>query len=363
MQCCANRFIIKSLLLNNFSNHLSNGQSNVGFRSCMRLAEIGKFAQPKLNENYNHGQLFLHRIFGYRGVILFSWSAEVYDRDCQRKVTMSEQLYDDYLISSKQDNQFCRSFRSGVYRTPGGIEIKGVRHTYYQALIDERDWAHIRNQAESVTFLGPQNGNRTLYAIPGLDYVCQSDVLPYHSNETAPIMHELFERFLAFDSSKLSWIGRETLKAWQAKNYPWLALSSVHRETTNSIRVTVIPFYMGSREEQNAVIYWWRYCVRLENLGNETVTLRERHWKIFSISGTLDTVRGRGVVGVEPELTNNAPAFQYSSHVSLHAPSGHMGSFKMERANGQTFECRVPPFALESKQEQSSADPINVVDK
>ncbi|KRX94205.1 polymerase delta-interacting protein 2 [Trichinella pseudospiralis] len=354
MQCCANRFITKSLLLNNFSKHLSNGQSNVGFRSCMRLAEIGKFAQPKLNENYNHGQLFLHRIFGYRGVILFSWSAEVYDRDCQRKVTMSQQL-------------------SGVYKTPGGIEIKGVRHTYYQALIDERDWAHIRNQAESVTFLGPQNGSRALYAIPGLDYVCQSDVLPYHSNETAPIMHELFERFLAFDSSKLSWIGRETLKAWKAKNYPWLALSSVHRETTDSIRVTVIPFYMGSREAQNAIIYWWRYCVRLENLGNETVTLRERHWKIFSISGTLDTVRGRGVVGVEPELTNNAPAFQYSSHVSLHAPSGHMwqsrpkgqslGSFKMERANGQTFECRVPPFALESKQEQSSADPINVVDK
>ena len=26
-------------------------------------------------------QLFLHRIFGYRGVILFTWTARVYDRD------------------------------------------------------------------------------------------------------------------------------------------------------------------------------------------------------------------------------------------------------------------------------------------
>ena len=35
-------------------------------------------------------------------------------------------------------------------------------------------------------------------------------------------------------------------------------------------------------------------------------------------------VRGRGVVGQEPILTKASPAFQYSSHVSLQAPSGHM---------------------------------------
>ena len=45
------------------------------------------------------------------------------------------------------------------------------------------------------------------------------------------------------------------------------------------------------------VFYQWRYCIRLENLGEETVQLRERHWRIFSLSGTLETVRGRGVIG------------------------------------------------------------------
>lgn len=54
------------------------------------------------------------------------------------------------------------------------------------------------------------------------------------------------------------------------------------------------------------------------------VQLRERHWRIFSLSGTLETVRGRGVVGQEPVLSKGQPAFQYSSHVSLQAPSGHM---------------------------------------
>lgn len=68
----------------------------------------------------------------------------------------------------------------------------------------------------------------------------------------------------------------------------------------------------------------WRYCIRLENLGDLSVQLRERHWRIFSLSGTLETVRGRGVVGQEPVLSKVLPAFQYSSHVSLQAPSGHM---------------------------------------
>ena len=68
----------------------------------------------------------------------------------------------------------------------------------------------------------------------------------------------------------------------------------------------------------------WRYCIRLENLGSQTVQLRERNWRIFSLSGTLETVRGRGVVGQEPVLSRHQPAFQYSSHVSLQAPSGHM---------------------------------------
>lgn len=38
----------------------------------------------------------------------------------------------------------------------------------------------------------------------------------------------------------------------------------------------------------------------------------------------MNQVRGRGVVGQEPILTKASPAFQYSSHVSLQAPSGHM---------------------------------------
>ena len=84
-------------------------------------------------------------------------------------------------------------------------------------------------------------------------------------------------------------VPQETLRAWQEKNHPWLELSDVHKETTDNIRVTVIPFYMGYRqgqgEQQQNNVYWWRYCIRLENLGDATVQLRERNWRIFSLSG------------------------------------------------------------------------------
>nr|KAF6289691.1 DNA polymerase delta interacting protein 2 [Pipistrellus kuhlii] len=109
------------------------------------------------------------------------------------------------------------------------------------------------------------------------------------------------------------------------------------------------------KEAQNSHVYWWRYCIRLENLDSDVVQLRERHWRIFSLSGTLETVRGRGVVGREPVLSKEQPAFQYSSHVSLQASSGHMwGTFRFERPDGSHFDVRIPPFSLESNKDEKT---------
>lgn len=303
-----------------------------------RLAEIGKLDPLKVQGKYNTGQLFLHRVFGYRGIVLFPWLARVYDRD----------------IPNKRD-------KLGDVNGSVGKEVKSKTHTFYQVLIDSRDCPYIRAQTEAVTFLGNQNSNKSLYAIPGLDYVAHEDILPYSSSHEQPLHHELFDKFLLHMPDKdPPFVAQQTLRTWQRKNHPWLELSDVHKETTEYVRVTVIPFYMGCRDSPTSSVYWWRYCIRLENLGDLTVQLRERHWRIFSLSGTLETVRGRGVVGQEPVLSKSLPAFQYSSHVSLQAPSGHMwGTFRMEREDGFTFDCRIPPFSLESKNEDSlNAPPI-----
>ena len=58
-----------------------------------------------------------------------------------------------------------------------------------------------------------------------------------------------------------------------------------------------MPFYMGQREIQQVLTYWWRYSIRVENFGTERVQLRERHWNIYGLSGTLETTKGRGVIG------------------------------------------------------------------
>ncbi|KAL5274627.1 POLDIP2 family protein [Megaselia abdita] len=314
-------------------------------RKSTKLDLIGKFELPKSEGKYDTGQLFLHRVFGYRGVIIFPFQAKVYDRD-NSSTTPAKSIKDN--DSNSKEN---------VGKEPeqnSSKEIKAKLNTFYQVLIDSRDCPFIRAQSEAVTFLGNHDSNRSLYAIPGLDYVSHDDIMPYKSEEKTPVHHELFDKFLAYVPGKdPPFEGQATLKAWHQKNHPWLELSDVHKETTENIRVTVIPFYMGCRDTPASSVYWWRYCVRLENLGELSVQLRERHWRIFSLSGTLETVRGRGVIGQEPVLSSKLPAFQYSSHVSLQAPSGHMwGTFRLEREDGHTFDCRIPPFSLESKPDE-----------
>lgn len=114
-----------------------------------------------------------------------------------------------------------------------------------------------RAQTEAVTFLGNQESSRSLYAIPGLDYVAHEDILPYTSGEKPPVHHELFDKFLAYaPNNDPPFEAQETLRAWQKKNHPWLELSDVHKETTEGVRITVIPFYMGCRETPAASVYW-----------------------------------------------------------------------------------------------------------
>ncbi|XP_055608292.1 polymerase delta-interacting protein 2 [Uranotaenia lowii] len=324
-----------------------------------RLAEVGKLELPKAQGKYETGQLFLHRVFGYRGVILFPWLARVYDRDlpAQNKSGQGEPSSgtDNNTEAVAAPTAAAKTENTSAAPPNTNKEVQKKTHTFYQVLIDQRDCPYIRAQTEAVTFLGNQESSRSLYAIPGLDYVAHEDILPYSSGEQHPLQHELFDKFLAHQPDKdPPFSAQDTLRAWQKKNHPWLELSDVHKETTEGIRVTVIPFYMGCRETPAASVYWWRYCIRLENLGELSVQLRERHWRIFSLSGTLETVRGRGVVGQEPVLSPRLPAFQYSSHVSLQAPSGHMwGTFRMEREDGHMFDCRIPPFSLESKPDDS----------
>jgi hypothetical protein len=74
------------------------------------LSEIGQFLQPQ--EVYQSGQFFIHRLHGYRGVVLSSWETE--------------------RVMTNDDNS---------------LTITPIR--YYVALADERDYA---SQKDTCTY-------------------------------------------------------------------------------------------------------------------------------------------------------------------------------------------------------------------
>ena len=151
-----------------------------------RLIEIGRFETPKTTGHYQSGQFFLHRVFGYRGIILFPWVAKIYDRDVYGRESKRTTWEENGLVYD---------------------HVKGMTaetRPYYQALIDHKDFPFVRTQPEAVTYLADQ-GDMTFYSIPGLDYVSHEDVLPYTSTGLETFNHELFEQFFIPSRSEEGW--------------------------------------------------------------------------------------------------------------------------------------------------------------
>lgn len=317
-------------------------------RICRRhysahLAEVGRFEDPKLQDKYEPGQMFLHRTFGYRGVILFPWVGKVHERNVNTKPSVEDGADPEY--------------RSGdLYNLPkdSTVSANPYPHTYYQTLIDSRDRPYINFGSESVSFLSTEEGGAHppgIYDVRGVDYVSHDDVLPYQSTEKKVIHNTLFDRFLELDAGSERFVAKANLKEWQQKNQHWLELTDVYREVSNDFRITVMPFFLGIRSEPRQKIHSWRYLIRIEYLGEDTVQLKERHWQIFdSIQADFKQISGRGVVGLEPVFSPKQRAFQYSSVVLLEEASGFMwGRYKMEAKDGTSFEISIPKFALNSK--------------
>jgi ApaG protein len=122
----------------------------------------------------------------------------------------------------------------------------------------------------------------------------------------------------------------------------------MYEEITRSIKVTVVPTYLEDQSSPEDNHYVWAYRVRIENLGDETVQLRSRYWRITDAFGRIQEVRGPGVVGEQPVL-HPGETFEYRSGTPLDTPSGIMvGAYRMETDGGERFEVAVPPFSLDS---------------
>ena len=122
----------------------------------------------------------------------------------------------------------------------------------------------------------------------------------------------------------------------------------MYAAVTRNIRVSVTPAFSPQRSDPDEPRFFWTYAIEIVNLGDRTVRLTHRHWRITDAEGRVEEVRGAGVVGEQPILAPGE-SFRYSSGCPLRTSSGVMvGSYRMVADDGQTFEVDIP--SLDSPQ-------------
>ena len=127
-----------------------------------------------------------------------------------------------------------------------------------------------------------------------------------------------------------------------------IQVSKMYKETTRSITITVMPTYLDDQSSPEESHYVWKYHIRIENHGDDTVQLRTRYWRITDSMGRVQEVRGPGVVGEQPVL-KPGDFYEYTSGTPLPTPSGIMvGTYQMETPKGEKFDVAVPAFSLDS---------------
>ncbi len=119
-------------------------------------------------------------------------------------------------------------------------------------------------------------------------------------------------------------------------------------KTTHGVKVTAQPQFLAEHSAPDEGHYVWAYTIQLENHGNETVQLLNRHWQITDAQGLTQEVHGSGVIGEQPVL-KPGEAFRYTSGTALGAPSGIMrGRYEMASPTGTHFDVDIPAFSLDS---------------
>jgi len=122
----------------------------------------------------------------------------------------------------------------------------------------------------------------------------------------------------------------------------------MYTKTTKSISITVNPYYLEDQSEPDEQHFVWAYQITINNLGEESVQLKNRFWKIIDSNGIRQEVKGEGVVGEQPIL-NPGEKFEYTSGTPLSTPSGFMeGHYEMVTKSGSKFDASIPLFSLDS---------------
>ncbi len=116
---------------------------------------------------------------------------------------------------------------------------------------------------------------------------------------------------------------------------------------TEGILVSVETNYLKEYSSPVQNHYVFTYKITIENNGQHTVQLLNRHWFIHDAGYDIKEVEGEGVVGNQPILEPGQKHY-YVSGCNLKSGFGKMhGYYTMERTvDGQLFDVKIPEFNL-----------------
>ena len=104
--------------------------------------------------------------------------------------------------------------------------------------------------------------------------------------------------------------------------------------------------YIEERSDPSAPIFLFSYNISIINKSNTSVQLLNRHWEITDGNGMTNTVNGKGVIGLQPVISENEK-FEYSSFCPLTTQFGMMkGWYEMKDGHGLLFKINIPTINL-----------------
>uniref|UniRef100_K1R0J8 Polymerase delta-interacting protein 2 n=1 Tax=Magallana gigas TaxID=29159 RepID=K1R0J8_MAGGI len=318
-----------------------------GRQLSLRCQAVGPAIDEKEDtETYDIGQTFINKTFGYRGVIFG-----------QNPATLHITEPPEQNLESLKTNGFF------------GGRKKEKKHKYYHVLCDERD---IRRNDVSIQRVYAASDvtnkmSKFLVHVRGVDLVPHEDVLPYQSTENPIIENKLFAKWQTNTAAFIE----------EISTLSFMRITSVFQETTEKVRVTVMPFYLkksdyipgyfsfNSRRPEKAGLttdtggkHYWRYVIRVDNLRDDVIQIRNRKWTTLSIPNSQRcSPLSQGVVGMllgcvliefvfSPDFSN--------LRLTLAGPSsiGAMATYGVEKEDGGMFTVKVPRVMLESRKDK-----------
>lgn len=113
-----------------------------------------------------------------------------------------------------------------------------------------------------------------------------------------------------------------------------------------NINIEVRSEYLGDQSKPEESLFAFAYQITIHNNSNESVQLLNRKWIITDANGSVNEVKGKGVIGQQP-IIKPGTSYQYGSGAILKTPLGCMqGHYGMRTIDGDKFKASIPVFTL-----------------